>query len=105
MTTVDTLRTPNKKRSLVIILILELVLLVPWAVVSALSGMGFDSGFNWEVVFLMLPLWAYPALVLICGIIAFRVNGGQHQERATTIMALPLLISWGWLTLLMVFVQ
>jgi hypothetical protein len=63
--------------------------------------MGFDAGFSWKVVFLLLPFWAYPALILICGTIALFLNRREHQDAAIVTIVLPLVISWGWLALMM----
>jgi hypothetical protein len=87
---------------LVVLLVIELLGLVPWLVISALSGMGFDSGFHWPVVFLMAPFWIYPILMLFCVPIAFSQNRKGRASAATLTMFLPLLISWGWFGLLMI---
>src|ERR1043165_7215789 len=80
---------PSAAVTLVVMLVLELIGLLPWGVVSALSGMGFDAGFSWKVVFIMAPFWAYPLLLLICAPVAA--------------MIAPAVVSGGWLVLLLTF--
>ena len=86
---------------LIVVLVIELLGLLPWAVFSALSGMGFDSGFHLSVVLLMAPFWAYPILILICAPLAFSQNRKGRASAATLTMVLPLLISWGWIFIMM----
>lgn len=83
---------------LILILIPELLALIPWTAYSALSAMVFDAGFSSKVakvVFWMYPFWAYPALIGICGSIAFTLNGKGRLGLALMTMILPPIVSWG----------
>jgi hypothetical protein len=87
------------------LLILQIIGLLPWAVFSALSGMGFDAGFNWTVVFVMAPFWAYPILMLICAPLAFSFNRKGRTTAASVTMLVPILVPLAWLGLLLTFEQ
>jgi hypothetical protein len=80
---------------LVLLLILELLLLIPWALFSAFSGIGFDTGFAWPIVVLMLPFWAYPLLLLMCSIVAFVIDGKGRLGLAVAAMIAAPIVSWG----------
>jgi len=84
------------------ILLLELLGLVPWAVFSALSTMGFDTGFSWKVFFAMFPFLAYPVLILICAVIAFAQNKRGRVRPAIIAMLAPI-TSWAYFFLIMIF--
>ena len=87
------------KANLIALLIFQIVLLVPWAVIAALSGMGFDSGFSWSVVILLLPLWLFPFLIIICGIFCIRSHKQHRYKQAKVIMTMPIAVSFGSLLL------
>jgi len=91
---------PSAKPLLIGLLIFELIGLLPWGVLSALSAMGFDAGFNWTVVFLMAPFWIYPILILACAPIAFSLNAKGRSSAATLTMLVPVLVSVSWFWLL-----
>src|SRR5437667_9117210 len=80
---------------LILILVPELLALVPWVLYSALSAMAFDAGFSWSVVLWMGAFWAYPALIVICGSIAFILNSKERLGLALITMILPPIVSWG----------
>jgi hypothetical protein len=92
---------PSVKPVLIGLLVFDLIGLVPWAVFSALSFMGFDSGFHWNVVFLMAPFWIYPILVLVCAIVAFSLNAKGRTSEAIGTMLGPVIVSGGWFWLLL----
>lgn len=91
---------PSVTGTLIVMLVVEVLALIPWAIFSALSFMGFDSGFHIWVVIMMLPLWIYPVLMLFCTPVAFSLNRKGRTESATKVMFAPLLISGGWMVFL-----
>ena len=89
------------KLILIVLLVCELLALVPWAVFSALSFMGFDAGFSWMVVVVMAPVWIYPVLVLVCSIVAFSLNGKGRSSAAVWTMLVPVIGPGGWFLVLL----
>jgi hypothetical protein len=79
---------------LIPLLILESLLLIPWVVLSAISGMGFDAGFSWTVVLLMVPFWAFPLLLIVGATAAFILNGKGRLGMALLAMIAPSIVSW-----------
>jgi hypothetical protein len=91
---------PSAKPVLIGLLVVELIGLAPWSVFSALSAMGFASGFSWTVVLTMAPFWIYPILILVCAPMAFSLNAKGRTSAATWTILAPVIVSAGWLWLL-----
>ncbi len=89
-------KSANKEASikplLIAIFILELLLLVPWAMFSALGAMAFDSGFSWSAVIIVAPLWSYPILLLIFGIATIVYANLKRQKTALITIISPIAI-------------
>lgn len=85
---------------LIALLVVELIGLVPWSVFSALSAMGFASGFSWTVFLTMAPFWLYPILILVCAPVAFSLDAKGRTSAATWTILTPVIVSAGWLWLL-----
>ena len=77
-----------------VVIVFELILLIPWAIISLFSIMAFGSPGDKIFAYLVLiPFWLYPVLVFILGIAAFDELYAHNYLRARKLSVLPLLIA------------
>lgn len=82
-----------------IVMLFELFLLLPWAVISLMAGMSYNPTVLNRGVFLYL-LWLYPFFILLALPTAFSLRSKGKPRLAVLVALLPLLISGGVLNVL-----
>lgn len=70
---------------------LTVLSLLPWVLVFALSVLG-GGGAAWAMPVLAL-IWAYPLLVLLCMVMAWRAYRRGNGARAMILTTLPLVLA------------
>lgn len=92
---------PNFRR----IYTVEILALVLWLPVAALSGMAYDKGRLWPGIVFVGPLQAYPVL-LLCGILASLYLRERKRYRLARIVALaPLIVALAPIALVGIYAE
>ncbi|MCD9025253.1 hypothetical protein [Cohnella silvisoli] len=74
------------KKFLVISQVIYLLCVIPWVFIWGISFMGFDQGFSWYAVALVVGIGVYPIAVILCSIFAWKLR--KHRKRAAIIVNL-----------------
>jgi len=90
---------PDAQGTLLLVLVMELFGLLPWYLVAGLSWTA--SNHSAKDFFFMGPIWVYPVLILICTPLAFQFNAEGRISTATKVVLAPLMISGGWVVVIM----
>lgn len=86
------METKSKQVTLWPFFTLELLSLVIWARIAALSSMGYTPSFNWSNV-LLIVFYLYPAFIFVAVPTAFLLRNSGKVSAAITVAILPPIIS------------
>lgn len=97
----DNKPSPDSYFGLTFFLILNLLGLPVWFFAMILGYGDFEGKTILDIV-LMLPISLYPMFIFVFSIISFRLNAAGREGKAAIVMLIPLIVSGGYIFLLMV---